>query len=510
MSALVGFAQPYPLNVPQDESFDPRPITTASRGLSDRTDRAAFEVLAAEGPSISLIQSRLMSLLEQAIALTRREGDNGQLRDIALSMNRLIDEYLEASKSSPQPASRSSTGITDYMRVHDLRAPLNNIFLLLDTPLDERDPNFYKDLLACYDLILPKVRNLPVHSGQDAEAGLHLAPISLADVCNNIRTQISSFAKRYGVAIDFNISHFFDHNVIGDQHQIENILMNFISNAIKYSGSRTIDVFIEFDRDQVLFRVVDYGKGISLEDQQRLFKPFSQLQDDSCCCPWFRSKSVVSSSGVGLASCERTAIWMNHGRRDVIGVRSDGRHGAEFWFVIPYTKARIAALEPTLAVSDTSTQPTPIPVPALPASTELARDNLRILIADDTALTLALYSRTICPKGRVSNTSVVLCGSGEDAIDQYQIKLANGEPPDVVILDMHMLKEGLTGVQTAQRIQEIAFRALSRLPHFIFCSGNPEDVQVALTEFHLEASYSIISKPLRRNDLFGAINRAVS
>ena len=108
-------------------------------------------------------------------------------------------------------------------------------------------------------------------------------------LCVRVHDQIYAYAQKRNVTVNFHSSVLFNNNLVSDKHRLGQILKNFISNAIKNSphGGK-VDVYINIDEENrtVKFNVKDYGTGISRKDQLKLFRPFSQVKEKTCCSSW--------------------------------------------------------------------------------------------------------------------------------------------------------------------------------------------------------------------------------
>lgn len=127
-----------------------------------------------------------------------------------------------------------------------------------------------------------------------------------------------------------------------DPHLINRLIVNFLSNAVKFSPKEAtieLNTHIGNDRSSFICEVKDAGPGISEDDQAKLFKPFSQVgQDDEI---------KRSGTGLGLMICKQ--IVTAHG--GIVGCRSKVQEGSTFWFEIPLKQGQGTPL----AASDAAT-----------------------------------------------------------------------------------------------------------------------------------------------------------
>lgn len=115
-----------------------------------------------------------------------------------------------------------------------------------------------------------------------------------------------------------------DGDLVADKQLIIRVLVNFLSNAIKFSPpGGTINIAVDSTQQEVVFRVTDKGPGISESDREKLFQPFKQAQS--------ANDAVLKGTGLGLSSCKE--IVRQHDGK--IGCDSTYGEGSSFWFSLP-------------------------------------------------------------------------------------------------------------------------------------------------------------------------------
>lgn len=141
------------------------------------------------------------------------------------------------------------------------------------------------------------------------------------DLMESASVSLKDWAAKRNVTITVQPS---EAEVVADGAQIVRVLVNLVSNAIKFSPPEAEVIVMALLVDEgIEFQVVDKGPGIAPASQSAVFEKFKQLEQQ----PGTKS----SGTGLGLAICQ--SIVSKH--NGTIGVRSDGRTGSTFWFRLP-------------------------------------------------------------------------------------------------------------------------------------------------------------------------------
>ncbi len=113
-------------------------------------------------------------------------------------------------------------------------------------------------------------------------------------------------------------------SVYADKERIRQVISNFISNSIKYaSDSKKIIISLERKEDKVICSVQDFGKGIRLEEQDKIFERFYRISGPNL--------NTFPGLGLGLFICKEV-IEKHEGK---IGVISEAGKGSTFYFELP-------------------------------------------------------------------------------------------------------------------------------------------------------------------------------
>jgi signal transduction histidine kinase/DNA-binding response OmpR family regulator len=260
---------------------------------------------------------------------------------------------------------------------HELRTPLNSIIGFsrvilkgIDGPVNEIQA---QDLAAIYTSgqhLLSLINNiLDLSKIEAGKMELQYSEINLADVINGALSTASGLIKDKPIKLEQIIQP--DLPVVkADQTRIRQVLINFISNAVKFteSGSITVEAkkaALPNGQAEIMVIVTDTGTGIAEKDRAKLFQPFSQVDDSPT--------RKAGGTGLGL-SISRSIIEMHHGRIGLL--ESTPGKGSKFFFTLPLMDEE--KVKPTLTPSTTGNT---------------------ILAIDDNPDILSLYERYLKPHG---------------------------------------------------------------------------------------------------------------
>ncbi|WP_020506151.1 PAS domain S-box protein [Lamprocystis purpurea] len=387
-------------------------------------------------------------------------------------------ELLQARALAEQ-ATRIKSAFLANMS-HEIRTPMNAVlgfcYLLERQPL----------AAAAYDLVL-KVRNAgrslltlinDILDFSKIEAGRMetvSAPFRLSGLLDDLGAMMAAAArdKQLELVISPHPSWRYD-TLTGDAGHLEQVLINLLGNAVKFTERGEVELRIDLDSVQgsdvrLRFAVRDTGIGIATDQQERIFAPFSQA--DSSIARRF------GGTGLGLTISRELVALMGGELR----VKSVPGQGSEFWFVLPLRCDQAA----------TATPP------------ELA--GLHLLVADDSAPAGAALVNTAAALGWTAD----LVTSGADALVRTLARLDGQERYDALLLDWQM--PGQDGLTTAQTIRDALRERIDesqRPPIVIMVTAYSQDA--LLGEPGFAAVDALLSKPVTPSALYNAVGEALS
>jgi len=240
-------------------------------------------------------------------------------------------EFLGIEQKTEEILERESH-LIDFvnMATHELKAPvtvLKAYLQLVELRLSKDNQPEYSRFVVKMDAQVEKLLNLIA----DLLDSTRISAGSLSCIFNDfeindcIRECIEGFkASNPDVEIEYELA-LSNPVVKGDRDRIDQVVTNFISNAIKYSPKgKYIHVKSRVSKDTIVVCVKDNGMGIPPEQQKHVFSRFYRV----------KSKSTEQLSGLGLGLFICSEIIKKH--RGEIGVNSEEAKGSEFWFSLPY------------------------------------------------------------------------------------------------------------------------------------------------------------------------------
>ncbi|MDH4200612.1 MAG: response regulator [Spirochaetia bacterium] len=390
---------------------------------------------------------------------------------------------LEASlKKAKEKAEADSHFKSEFLAAmsHDIRNPMNIIVGITDLLLKENaDPaqSEYLHLVqdASESLVILINGILDVAKIESGKLNFETIDFHLPDLLKFIEKLYNVEAKKKGVHLETNIPENLPVSLMGDPYRIQQILINLVSNAVKFTEDgeilihvceQTVPVPENSYTGTYLFTIADSGKGIAADRLDTIFDSFSQEN--------FSIARQYGGSGLGTTIVKNLVKLMGGS----IGVRSPAEQfpsktsqpGSEFWFTLPL-KVNLGAEH----------QPQIFEQQAMEESIKKA--NLEVLIAEDNEVNSLLLSKVLDQMGVKSD----IAANGE-----FALAMAAKKSYSMIFMDVEM--PVLNGIMATRRLRKDG----NNIP-VIACTGHA--FKDELDEIMAAGMSNYLIKPVRRNDV---------
>ena len=264
------------------------------------------------------------------------EDDISKLRLVATMLSDAIDkvridrELIEA-KDRAVAASKAKSQFLANMS-HEIRTPLNGVIgyteLLFDTTLNERQYRYLETVKISAQSLLNIVNDILDFSKIEAgKLDLDPVPADVHELADKALLMFKYQASRKQLDLVLDVDETTDFNVVVDPHRLNQVILNLVSNAVKFTDEGSVTLALKLDElpsgmGRLRVSVHDTGIGIAPQARENLFKAFSQADGSTT--------RRFGGTGLGLVISNLLVGKMG----GEIGIRSEPGKGSEFFFSI--------------------------------------------------------------------------------------------------------------------------------------------------------------------------------
>ena len=408
---------------------------------------------------------KLQGVFAAARDVTERKRLDGVLKEKNVE--------LEAARALAEKANLAKSEFLSSMS-HELRSPLNAILGFaqlmesdMPAPSTGQQESIAQILRAGWHLLKLINEILDLSKIEARQIALSQEAVLLSDILSECQSMVEPHARQSGIEMHFPSSDVALH-VLADHTRLKQVLINLLTNAIKYNSAQgTLEVTCTLQpQNRIRVCIRDTGLGLSPQQQAQLFQAFNRLGQEA---------SGVEGTGIGLVVARQLVELMG----GTIGVESTVDVGSVFWFELGAVEAPMAALERV---------PVTLSLPVRPSKERT------LLYVEDNPANMKLVQKIIerHPELRLLMASTGLAG----------IELARSEQPDVILLDINL--PGISGFETLRLLREDA-----RTAHIPALAVSANAMECDIKKGQEAGFLHYLTKPIKVDEFMLALNVAL-
>ena len=412
------------------------------------------------------------------------------LRENDEELRKLNEDFAEANARLESASAAKSSFLANMS--HEIRTPINAVLgmdeMILRECKDKQILEYANDIDSAGHQLLSLVNDILDFSKiESGKMELHPVEYELFSIMNDCYNMIFMRAKRkdleFIVENDPEIPAF----LYGDEVRIRQIIMNLLTNAVKYTKDGTVKLMFSYEQmDEENIRLVvsvkDTGIGISEENQKYLFDSFKRIDE--------KSNRNIEGTGLGLSITKKFTEMMG----GEITVDSVLYEGSTFTVYIPQKVAdngKVGNFAERLNRRNEAAQKEESKETESAKSDRFTAPHARILVVDDVKMNLNVVRLLLKNTGM----QIDLAASGEECLKYTRVKRY-----DVILMD-HMMPI-MDGIEALHKVREQADGLNADTP-VVALTAN---ALVGAQEMYLEEGFaSYISKPVKSIDLEAAL-----
>ncbi len=340
------------------------------------------------------------------------------------------EQALRAAAEAAEEASRMKTAFLANMS-HEIRTPMNGVIGFVDLALDDMDiaenARFYLNKIKGSAHSLLEIINdvLDISKIEAGKVEIEKSAFRINDIFKLCEDMVSAKAEEKGLTLYFYSEPFMSRKLIGDPTRLRQILLNLISNALKFTNVGIVKVTASEcesgpDNMRVHFEVKDSGIGMNAEQIDKIFDPFVQADNSTT--------RQYGGTGLGLAITKNLVELMG----GTLVVDSAVGIGSRFSFTLSFDTADAFSDN-----SETENEEHEYDKPTFSGE---------VLVCEDNVINRQVIKEHLARVG----LEAVMTSNGLEGLNMARERWEQGRPFDLIFMDIHM--PVMNGLETARKL----------------------------------------------------------
>jgi signal transduction histidine kinase/CheY-like chemotaxis protein/TolA-binding protein len=405
---------------------------------------------------ISILSIALISILS---LLSLSLYKNNKIRTSSNKLLKTKNKELIIEKEKVELASKARSNFLATVS-HELRTPLNAIngltYLLLQEKPRQNQLEYLKSLEFSGNYLLAFINDiLEINRLESDKVFIEEINFNLLELVTNIKESFNELIIDNNITCHQTIDDSINQNLIGDPTKISQILINLISNAVKFSKNGNVWMIVKKEMETkdeitIFFEIKDDGIGIPKDKQDSV-----------------EINRTFGGTGLGLSIVKKILEIMN----SEITLTSDGKSGSSFSFYLNFKKSAALNIHKTDALPD------------------FDLSNKKILLVEDNKINQLITQKMLERK----NISCVIIDNGEDAVEHLK-----EHTYDLILMDVHL--PGINGTEATAEIRKFN----TKIPIIALTAISLNENREMLLSFGMD---EVITKPFMPDVFYETITK---